>query len=149
MACCRYQISFDFAIMLSSFQIRKKRFILGDMLNIANLVNVDILGTNIRPTNFILLRVKVSIADSPLPVLATHLKNGGYWKHMTTHSMEDADLKKLKAPLYQCRAPPCSKPSRILHRAKRTIPFDISPFSLLKVLVLVKGWLKQQLAPSP
>ena len=47
-----------------SFQIRKKRFILGDMLNIANLFTVDILGTNIRPTNFILFRVKVSIADS-------------------------------------------------------------------------------------
>ena len=54
-ALCRNQIS---------FQIRKKRFILGDMLNIANLFTVDILGTNIRPTNFILFRVKVSIADS-------------------------------------------------------------------------------------
>ena len=108
------------------------------MLNIANLINVDVLGTNIRPTNFILVRVKVSIADSPLPVPATHLKNGDYWKDMTTH-MEDADLKKLKAPPNQCRAPPCT-PNRILHRAKRTIPIDIFPFSLLKVLVLVKGW---------
>ena len=116
--------------MLSSFQIRKKRFILGDMLNIANLINVDVLGTNIRPTNFILLRVKVSIADSPLPVPAIH------WKHKTTQ-MEDADLKKLKAPPNQCRSPPCT-PSRILHRAKRTI--DIFPFSLLKVLASVKGW---------
>ena len=107
------------------------------MLNIANLINVDVLGTNIRPTNFILLRVKVSIEDSPLPVPAFHLKN--YWKPMTTH-MEDADLKKLNAPPFQCRAPPCT-PSRILHRAKRTIPIDIFPFSLLKVFVLVKGWL--------
>jgi len=111
-------------------RIRKKRFILGDMLNVANLINVDILGTNIRPTNFILLRVKVSIADSPLSVPATRrMKNGDYWKHVTTR-VEDADL--LNSPSYQCRAPPCT-PSRILHRAKRTIPFDISPFSLLKV----------------
>ena len=122
--------------MLLSFQIRKKRFILGDMLNIANLINVDVLGTNIRPTNFILFRVKVSIADSPLLVPATRLKN--YRRKYMTTQMEDADLKKLNAPPYQCRAPPCT-PSRILHRAKRTI--DLFPFSLLKVLLLVKGWL--------
>ena len=53
-----------YTIILYSFQIRKKRFIFGDTLNIANLFMVDILGTNIRPTNFILFRVKVSIADS-------------------------------------------------------------------------------------
>ena len=46
------------------FQIRRKRFIFGDMLNIANLITVDVLGTNLRPTNFILFRVRVSIADS-------------------------------------------------------------------------------------
>ena len=37
---------------------------------------------------------------------------------------------KLNAPPFQCKAPPCT-PSRILHRAKRTI--DLFPFSLLKV----------------
>jgi len=68
---------------------------------------------------------------SPLPVPATHLKNGDYLEHMT--HMEDADQQKLNAPPYQCKAPPCT-PSRILHRAKRTI--DIFPFSLLKVSLL-------------
>ena len=67
--------------------------------------------------------------SSPLPEPATHLKNGDHLEEHTTH-MEDADQQKLNAPPYQCRAPPCT-PSRILHRAKRTI--DLFPFSLLKV----------------
>ena len=67
---------------------------------------------------------------SPLPVPDNHLKNGDYLEHMT--EMEDTGQQKLNAPPYQCRAPPCT-PSKVLHRAKRTI--DIFPFSLLKVLV--------------
>ena len=75
---------------------------------------------------------------SPLPVPVAHLKNGDNLEHKT--QMEDADQQKLYAPPHQCRAPPCT-PSRILHRAKRTI--DIFPFSLLKVLVLVKRYIVQ------
>merc|ERR1712192_42071 len=66
--------------------------------------------------------------SAPLHVPATHLKNGD-----TTHMVEDTEQQKLNAPPHECRAPPCT-PSRILHRAKRTI--DLFPFSLLKVSLL-------------
>ena len=61
-----YELTISNILFMSflPFQIRRKRFIFGDMLNIANLITVDVLGTNLRPTNFILFRVRVSIADS-------------------------------------------------------------------------------------
>ena len=43
--------------------MRKKRFFDGGAFNIANLFAFDFLGTYIRPTNFILLRLKLSIAE--------------------------------------------------------------------------------------
>merc|ERR1712037_242738 len=70
-------------------------------------------------------------SSNPSPLPATHLKNGDYLEHMT--EMEDTGQQKLNAPPYQCRAPPCT-PSKVLHRAKRTI--DIFPLSLLKVSLL-------------
>merc|ERR1712106_1028576 len=44
-------------------KVRVKRFILPDILNIGNLVVVQLLGTAIRPTNFILLKVNVSVKE--------------------------------------------------------------------------------------
>merc|ERR1712106_339265 len=44
-------------------KVRKKRFILPDILNVGNLVVVQLLGTAIRPTNFILLKVNVSVKE--------------------------------------------------------------------------------------
>ena len=43
--------------------MRRKRFLGGGLLNIANLVVVDVLGTAIRPTNFVLVRLKVSVKE--------------------------------------------------------------------------------------
>eukprot|EP00092_Neocalanus_flemingeri_P100783 GFUD01128765.1.p1 GENE.GFUD01128765.1~~GFUD01128765.1.p1 ORF type:complete len:113 (+),score=23.95 GFUD01128765.1:35-373(+) len=44
-------------------KVRKKRFILPSILNLGNLFVVQILGTAIRPTNLVLLKVKVSIRE--------------------------------------------------------------------------------------
>ena len=43
--------------------MRRKRFILPDALNLGNLIVVQILGTAIRPTNFVLLKVNVSVKE--------------------------------------------------------------------------------------
>ena len=70
--------------------------------------------------------------SSPLPVPpSTHQKNTQMdLLRLGEYDPSSANEQKLNAPPFQCKAPPCT-PSRILHRAKRTI--DLFPFSLLKV----------------
>ena len=43
------------------FQVRRKRFV--PNLNVGNLFAVQVLGTAIRPTNFVLLRLNVKIKE--------------------------------------------------------------------------------------
>ena len=71
--------------------------------------------------------------SSPLPVPpSTHQKNTPKdLIYLEEYDPSSSNEQKLNAPPFQCKAPPCT-PSRILHRAKRTI--DLFPFSLLKVI---------------
>ena len=84
---------------------------------------------------FIVLPSNSSPLPKPVPSL-THLKNNDYLEKVLMNdevedSLSSSNGQKLSAPPFQCKAPPCT-PSRILHRAKRTI--DLFPFSLLKVI---------------
>ena len=69
----------------------------------------------------------------PVPVPpSTHQKNTQKdLLRLEEYDPSSSNEQKLNAPPFQCKAPPCT-PSRILHRAKRTI--DLFPFSLLKVI---------------